>query len=164
MSLNVLHSAVVMMAIALIGIVALILALSALASTAGLKRKIKRLKGNAGVPNSNSSEMVLYLEHKIDGMQIEMNKLKSDLEHQSVELRKKISTAKIQRFNAFNDLGSDLSFSIAFVDDDKNGLVLSSIYGRDESRTYAKPVTSGTSQYALTQEEIAVLSVQDTKK
>lgn len=59
----------------------------------------------------------------------------------------------VVRFNAFQDTGSDLSFSVAFLDAQKNGLVLSSIYGRDESRTYAKPVKDGQSQYQLSSEE-----------
>lgn len=59
----------------------------------------------------------------------------------------------VVRFNAFQDTGSDLSFSLAFLDAHKNGLVISSIYGREESRTYAKPVKDGQSQYQLSAEE-----------
>lgn len=59
----------------------------------------------------------------------------------------------VVRFNAFPDAGSDLSFAIAVLDGNRDGFVLSSIYGRDESRVYAKPIVQGRSDYFLTQEE-----------
>jgi hypothetical protein len=60
----------------------------------------------------------------------------------------------VVRFNAFQDTGSDLSFSVAFLDAHKNGVVVSSIYGREETRTYAKPVENGKSFYQLSSEEL----------
>jgi hypothetical protein len=59
----------------------------------------------------------------------------------------------VVRFNAFQDTGSDLSFAVALLDAGENGLVVSSIYGREESRTYAKPVREGKSPYQLSGEE-----------
>ena len=74
-----------------------------------------------------------------------------------------ITTMAIQnvgmvRFNAFEDTGSDLSFALALLDQKKNGVVLSSIYGRNESRIYAKPIVDGQSTYNLTAEEKAALN------
>ncbi len=57
------------------------------------------------------------------------------------------------RFNAFEGVGSDLSFSFALLDGHRDGVVLSSLFGRDESRIYAKPVKDGRSTYQLTAEE-----------
>lgn len=59
----------------------------------------------------------------------------------------------VVRFNAFQDTGSDLSFAVAYIDANKNGVVISSIYGREESRTYAKPLENGNSHYQLSEEE-----------
>lgn len=61
------------------------------------------------------------------------------------------------RYNAFNDMGSDLSFSIALLDDNLDGIILTSIYGRDESKAYAKSVTKGKSNYPLSVEEMQAL-------
>lgn len=57
------------------------------------------------------------------------------------------------RFNAFSNTGSDLSFAVALLDHHGDGLVLSSIYGRNESHAYAKPVSKGVSSYNLSDEE-----------
>ena len=59
----------------------------------------------------------------------------------------------VVRFDAFRDLGGLLSFAVALLDDRGNGLCFSSIYGRSESRTYAKPVIERSSSYELSPEE-----------
>ena len=75
-----------------------------------------------------------------------------------------IQSVGVVRFNAFEDTGSDLSFALALLDGKKNGVVLSSIYGRNESRVYAKPVVDGQSSYYLTDEEKAALNKALEKK
>jgi hypothetical protein len=57
------------------------------------------------------------------------------------------------RFRAFEDMGSDLSYAVALLDAHNNGVVLSSIFGREDSRSYAKPIEDGKSSYPMTQEE-----------
>ena len=57
------------------------------------------------------------------------------------------------RFNPFPDTGGDQSFAIALLDGHGDGIVISSLYGRTESRVYAKPVEGGESAYALSAEE-----------
>ncbi len=57
------------------------------------------------------------------------------------------------RYNAFKDTGSDLSFTLAILDDYNNGVVLNGIYARDSSNIYAKPVENGQSKYVLSNEE-----------
>lgn len=64
----------------------------------------------------------------------------------------------VVRFNAFDDTGSDLSFAIALLDGHRNGLVVSSLFGRSESRVYAKPIVNGQSTYLLTTEEKEAIS------
>lgn len=59
----------------------------------------------------------------------------------------------VVRFDAFRDLGGLLSFAVALLDDRGNGLVLSTIYGRAESRTYSKPIVERGSSYELSPEE-----------
>ncbi len=65
----------------------------------------------------------------------------------------------IVRFNAFDNVGSDLSFSIALLDNNDTGIVISGIYARDSSSTYAKPVASGKSKYTLSAEEIQAIDI-----
>jgi hypothetical protein len=59
----------------------------------------------------------------------------------------------VVRYDAFGDMGGALSFSAAVYDDDGNGLVISSINGRSETRTYAKELANLRSEQALSPEE-----------
>lgn len=67
------------------------------------------------------------------------------------------SKVSIVRYRAFEDVGSDLSYSIALLDNNNNGVILTGIYGRNESTTYAKPIDKGLSRYELSDEEKYVL-------
>lgn len=57
------------------------------------------------------------------------------------------------RYDAFEDVGGRLSFSCALLDDGANGVVITSINGRQDTRVYAKPIISGTSTFSLSVEE-----------
>ena len=74
-----------------------------------------------------------------------------------LRLKNCVQNLRVLRYNAFDNTGSDLSYSIALTDEENNGVVISSIYGREENRCYAKPVTAGKSHYVLSKEEEEVL-------
>lgn len=68
----------------------------------------------------------------------------------------------VVRYDAFGDMGGRLSFSAAIIDDTGDGLVMSSIHGRGESRTYAKGVVGGDADATLTPEERQALAAART--
>ena len=59
----------------------------------------------------------------------------------------------IVRYNAFKDVGSNLSFTLSLLNNNNNGVVLNGIYSRDNSNIYAKPIKDGKSEYILSDEE-----------
>lgn len=89
---------------------------------------------------------------------IEFRNKNKDLEKRINSLEKNIKECiqkvGIIRYSAFEDVGSDLSFSYALLDDNDNGIVISSMYARDSSFCYGKQITSGNSKNTLTVEEI----------
>lgn|GEM_PF-754023 len=66
------------------------------------------------------------------------------------------------RFNAFPDVGSELSYALAVVDRGGNGFLVSSIYSREEVRTYAKAVRNFTADKDLSDEERRALELART--
>lgn len=80
-----------------------------------------------------------------------------DLEEEVRALRADLAQAlrhvAVVRYDAFGDMGGRMSFSAAIVDDAGDGVVISSIHARGESRTYAKGIVSGDSEVVLTPEE-----------
>ena len=64
-----------------------------------------------------------------------------------------IQRAGVVRFNPFAETGGNMSFAIALLDGKNNGIVISSLHGREGTRVYAKSVAGGKSQSRLTEEE-----------
>ena len=69
-----------------------------------------------------------------------------------------ITKVGVVRFNPFKDTGGDQSFAIALLDSKNNGIVFSSLYGREGTRVYAKPINSADSTYNLSEEERVAIS------
>ena len=59
----------------------------------------------------------------------------------------------VVRYDAFGDVGGHLSWSVALLDDAGHGVVLTSIHGRSEARTYAKSITGWACEQQLSPEE-----------
>ncbi len=72
-------------------------------------------------------------------------------------LRAAVQHVAVVRFDAFEDMGGRLSFCAALLDIDGNGLVITSINGRQDTRCYAKPVEGWTSRHNLSGEEEAAI-------
>lgn len=69
------------------------------------------------------------------------------------QVRGCIQKVKIDRYDAYDLMGGELSYSLVLADEDNNGVVMSSIYGRDDNRCYAKEITGGKSKYPFADEE-----------
>jgi len=80
----------------------------------------------------------------------EINNFCQYLEKMSLKGLQKIS---VVRFNPFNDTGGDQSFAIACLDAQNNGFTLTSLFTREGTRIYSKPIENSESTYPLTSEE-----------
>lgn len=85
----------------------------------------------------------------------------AQLQEKHRQLREQVSgclqTVKLTRYDAFDAMGGKMSYSLLLADEKKNGVILTSIYGRDDSRCYAKDVKEGKSEYTLAEEEERLL-------
>lgn len=86
----------------------------------------------------------------------ELNGLHGYLEERS---RGSLQHIGMVRFNPFEDTGSDQSFAIALLDDRRDGIVLSSLHGRANTRLFAKPVEGGASKHTLSTEEAQAIRI-----
>ena len=102
----------------------------------------------------NLDEVLLDLRkhEKASSEELEnLGKRISTVEH---ELPRDIRKVGLVRYNPFSDSGGDQSFALALLDENKNGIVISSLYGREMNRVYAKRIEGGQSpKYQLTEEE-----------
>lgn len=86
-------------------------------------------------------------------MRAELDRARGDLHAVRHELSDALRHVAVVRYDAFGDMGGRLSFTVALLDDAADGVVLSSIHGRSESRSYAKGVKGGSSEQSLSPEE-----------
>lgn len=70
-----------------------------------------------------------------------------------------IQKVGIVRYSAFKDMGSDLSFALALLDEANTGVVLNGIYSSEISNIYAKPVIKGNSTYTISAEERQAIDI-----
>ncbi len=93
-------------------------------------------------------EVVEILEktnHKIEELSQRISELEKDNE--------RILTAGVVRYNAFSQTGGNQSFSLALIDEEESGFVVTSLYRDDKSRIFIKPIEEGKSEYKLSPEE-----------
>jgi hypothetical protein len=69
------------------------------------------------------------------------------------EARDALRHLALVRYDAFGDMGGHLSWSVALLDDSGHGVVLTSIHGRSDSRTYAKSIAAWSCEQQLSPEE-----------
>ena len=97
----------------------------------------------------------MLIGHIQEMKQVVEDQKRLDAENKTIEdlLAKALTRVGVVRFRAFEDMGSDLSYAVALLDSDNNGIIFSSLFGREDSRSYVKPIEKGTSTYTLTDEE-----------
>ncbi|MGE5404321.1 MAG: DUF4446 family protein [Candidatus Saccharibacteria bacterium] len=87
-----------------------------------------------------------------------INDLNTRLKYVENKIPSNISKVNFVRYSAFPDVGGDQSFSIALLDDNGNGIVLTGIHGRQETRVYAKGISAYSSEHMLSDEEKMVVN------
>ena len=119
-----------------------------------LKKRIKIFFQSEG----KNIEEVLTKQIKLTKKQTQdLKKIFQDLERLDKIAEKSFQKVGLLRYNPFNEAGGNQSFSIALLDLENNGFVITSLYGRESNRVYAKPVKKGESKYELSTEEKKVI-------
>lgn len=126
-----------------------------LVRTRSLGRRLQRLTAGA---TGASLERVL-MDHlarveEVDTRQRRMEQRVSALEAQ-VPLC--IQRVGLVRYDAFDDVGGQQSFSLAMLDAQQNGMILTSVYSRSDVRVYAKAIRQGQPSHPLSEEELQAL-------
>jgi hypothetical protein len=121
-----------------------------LIANARLNKYRQLLKGSQG------KDLEAVLLNYAETTQIVYNKInkfeEKFLANQVLE-EKHLQKIGLVRFKAFQNSGGDQSFALALLDGSGDGVVISSIFGRDEARVYCKPVQQGSSNYPISDEE-----------
>lgn len=116
-----------------------------------LEKKFRRMM--KGTSAKNIEEMIVEYNDNVEKVYDSSKKIEQLFSEVKENLEDCIQKFSIVRYRAFDDVGSDLSFSIALLNDKNDGFVITGIYGRNECTTFAKPIENGISKYDLSDEE-----------
>jgi hypothetical protein len=115
-----------------------------------LKKYRFLIKGNE---DKDLEGLLLVLSKQLADNSNKLEELNTDFKEFKECSKKNFQNWSLVRFKAFNNVGGDQSFALALMDAYGDGLVISSIFGREESVVYCKPIKEGTSLYPLSKEE-----------
>lgn len=139
-----------------------IIVISLISTTNKLEKKYRRLM--RGVNSKNLEDLINSKLEEIDKAMEKSEEAINECKVIREEIKGCVNKVAIMRYKAFPDVGSDLSFSIAILDAYNDGVLITGIYSRHDSTTYAKPVDKGISRYELSEEETYVLNEAINKK
>lgn len=116
-----------------------------------LRRRLRKL---AMGRNGSFEETISILSRDMKDIREFRTELEQYLKISEARLQQSVRGVGLVRFNPFQEgTGGNQSFSVAFIDEGGDGVVLSTIYARDRVGVYAKPLEKGVSSYTLTSEE-----------
>lgn len=110
-----------------------------------------------GLSGANIEDLFLSINRDISSVNRDVNLLEDHLESLETKLSFALQRIGFVRYNAFGDMGSELSFSIALLDSYNNGFVLTSIYGRERSVSFSKPIKNGKTNIPISPEEMLAI-------
>ncbi len=141
-------------ALSILVLAALVLSLLALLLAFGSAQRSRRARPDETVPTDERLEFVAESQGRsIQRLEGAVRQLAGGEKALGEALRSSVQHVGLVRFDAFEDMGGRLSFSAALLDDHGDGIVITSINGRQDTRCYAKLVRAGTSIHNLSGEE-----------
>lgn len=160
---NFIESKIFLIAVAVMNLILLILYICNLVKLNKINKNYKIFMKKLGNGN-NIDEMLKSYINKVE----EVNERNEDIIKYCNRLDKEVSLCikkiGMVRYSAFKDTGSDLSFALALLNDNNDGVILNGIYSREMSNIYAKQVQEGKTNGKLSEEEKQALEIALNKE
>lgn len=146
----------VVLVLSLVLLVSIAVFIMASARTRRLEKRYRALLGSA----EGRDAEVLLLDYiaRTNSLSAQLEQTQSELTDLRNVCQQHVQKVGILRYNAFDDVGGEQSFSLALLDANATGVVISGLCGREETRVYAKPVKAGRSTHNLSDEEITAIA------
>ena len=148
----------------IITIILVLLVITMMAKLSSLNKRYKKFLEKLGNGNNIEEDLETYM-YRVEKVEKQNAEIANYVKTLDEDLTRCIQKVGIVRYNAFKDTGSDLSFTLALLDEHNDGVVLNGIYSREMSNIYAKPVKNGESSYTMSEEEkLAVQKAMNSER
>lgn len=115
-------------------------------------RRQQRILGR-GLKDVNLYEVMISHIERVDEVERHVSELSTEQDRQHNQLVRAVQRVGLVKYDAFDDMGGQLSFALALLDDTGDGVLVTTICGRQETHTYAKDIRAGKAMVALSLEE-----------
>lgn len=150
-------SDVLVMVGVLLGLVGIAVGVFALVRLSRIHRSLALLEAAEG--RETIVDVMSRAVQDVDRLRVGLAELDTELGQTRAQLALALRHVSVVRYDAFGDMGGRFSFSAALVDDGGDGLVITSIHGRTETRTYLKGIAGGVPDIELSPEERQALDL-----
>jgi len=146
---------IIAIAAAAVAVVALLCCVALSVSLRRLRAAQRAVLGEQGAQDlvAHAASMQYAFEALREGVDATAERLDGRLARVEQTLRGTIAHRALVRYDAYNELSGHQSMSIALLDEERSGIVLSSIHHRDQARLYGKQVRDGQAELELSPEE-----------
>jgi hypothetical protein len=134
-----------------IALVAVLIAISAYSKLATIARAQELLLGGEG--KTDMVEFAVSLQGRVDDLHRAVDELAAALSRVDRRIDSSLSRTALIRYDAYEDTGGHQSASLAMLDSERSGVVVTAIQGRDYARVYVKQLDRGRTPIALSPEE-----------
>lgn len=119
--------------------------------------KLKKLKSRyekfMSKEDVNLEELLVQYTKKLNALLQNEKEMQGSIEHMEKIVKDCVQKVGVVRYQAIPNMGADLSYTVALLNEENDGVVFNGIYGREGCYTYAKPIKDGKSTYNLSEEE-----------
>ncbi len=147
---------IIMIVMAGLILLLLILLIVNLVKTSGLKKKYKKFM--EGQDGASLEEIINNTYEKYSEVSTKVNSNAENIEKIIANMKLTYQKMGIVKYDAFNEMGGKLSFSLALLDKEDNGFIINSMHSREGCYTYIKEIVRGESYIVLAEEEREALN------
>lgn len=140
---------------AVLCIVTIILLIITLCKLKKLRRRVDTL--TRGKDTESMEDIILNFFERIEALEEGEKETRTDLKDIKENLKVTYQKRGLVKYDAFREMSGDLSYSLALLDKENNGVLISSMYSREGCYTYAKDIVNGESKINLSEEEAEAL-------
>ena len=143
----------------ILGLVLLVLVLIIIMCVNAIKMKKlkKRFEKFMYKEDVSLEELLVQYTKKLNVLLQNEKEMQTSIEYMEKVVKNCVQKVGVVRYQAIQNMGADLSYTVALLDENNDGVVFNGIYGRDGCYTYAKPIKDGKSSYNLSEEELQAI-------
>ena len=141
--------------LAALSLISIIISIITLCKFKKIRKRVDEL--TSGKDTESMEDIILNFFERIEALEQGEQTTRSDLKDIKDNLKITYQKKGLVKYDAFREMSGDLSYSLALLDKENNGVLISSMYSREGCYTYAKDIVNGESKINLSEEEAEAL-------